>query len=85
VGIRAHHLQFLETSEYENTFPCWLVSISETQHRISLYLKLHQSPENIKDYDLQAEVYREKWKNLKNNPFPWYVCLDSLKLILMEK
>ncbi|MEY3827536.1 MAG: hypothetical protein RLZZ148_2356 [Cyanobacteriota bacterium] len=85
VGIRAHHLQFLQTSEQENTFPCWLVSISETQHRVSLYLKLHKSPENIKDYDLQAEVYREKWEKLKNNPFPWYVCLDSLKLILMEK
>ncbi|TVQ46349.1 MAG: molybdate ABC transporter permease subunit [Gloeocapsa sp. DLM2.Bin57] len=84
VGIRAHHLQFREDNQHQNTFSCWLTNISETQHRISLYLKLHQPPEHHKDYHLQAEVYKQKWEELKNRPFPWYVCLNELKLFMME-
>ncbi|NEP60664.1 MAG: molybdate ABC transporter permease subunit, partial [Symploca sp. SIO2G7] len=39
IGIRAHHLTFPLEPEGENTFPCSLVTLSETQHRITLYLK----------------------------------------------
>jgi molybdate transport system permease protein len=81
VGIRAHHLKFSE-SEKNNTFPCWLAATSETQHRVTLYLKLHQPPKDAKDYHLQGEVYKEKWQELKNCPAPWHVYLDPLKLIL---
>ncbi|NEP63099.1 MAG: molybdate ABC transporter permease subunit, partial [Symploca sp. SIO2G7] len=83
IGIRAHHLTFPLEPEGENTFPCSLVTLSETQHRITLYLKLHNSTNSDREYHLQAEVYKEKWANLKNRPFPWYVRLDPLRLILM--
>ena len=33
---------------------------------------------------LEAEVFKEKWVNLKYKPFPWYVRLDMGKLFLME-
>ncbi|MEH1912151.1 MAG: hypothetical protein V7L05_30170 [Nostoc sp.] len=36
------------------------------------------------DYHLQAEVFKEKWATIKDEPFPWYVRLDPLRLILME-
>ncbi|HEY9704892.1 MAG TPA: sulfate/molybdate ABC transporter ATP-binding protein, partial [Allocoleopsis sp.] len=82
VGIRAHHLIFTDQPKLVNSFPCFLVKISETQHRVTLYLKLHnQEGEN---YDLQAEVFKEKWQQIKNNLGPWYVYLEPLKLILME-
>jgi len=84
VGIRAHHFTFPQHPDGENTFPCWLVTTSETQHRTTLYIKLHQPPDHSQDYHLQVEVYKEKWANLKDRPFPWYVCLDALRLILME-
>ncbi|BAZ21282.1 molybdate ABC transporter inner membrane subunit [Kalymmatonema gypsitolerans NIES-4073] len=32
----------------------------------------------------QAEVFKEKWATLKDQPMPWYVRLDPLRLILME-
>ncbi|NER46129.1 MAG: molybdate ABC transporter permease subunit [Symploca sp. SIO1A3] len=83
IGIRAHHLTFPLKPEGENTFPCSLVMLSETQHRMTLYLKLHNSTNQDREYHLQAEVYKEKWANLKNRPFPWYVRLDPLRLILM--
>ncbi|MBH8565967.1 sulfate/molybdate ABC transporter ATP-binding protein, partial [Nostoc sp. CENA67] len=84
VGIRAHQLIFTSDSSQENTFPCWLVRTSETPHRMTLFIKLHSSPSNPNDFHLQAEVFKEKWAIMKDQPLPWYVRLDSLRLILME-
>lgn len=89
VGIRAHHFHFKELentqlSNPENTFPCWLVQTSETPHRMTLYLKLYHPPDNANDYHLQAELFKETWKKLKDQPYPWHIRLDSLNLFLMS-
>ncbi len=84
VGIRAHHLKFVSQQETVNTFPCWLVRNSETPHRMTLYLKLHSPGNHELDYHLQGEVFKEKWYEIKEQPFPWYVSLDPQKLILIE-
>jgi molybdate ABC transporter permease protein len=83
IGIRAHQIDFADNPHGTNTFPCWLVATSETPHRMTLYLKLHQPPDDTNHYHLQAEVFKEKWAILQHRPFPWHVCLDSLRLILM--
>ena len=84
VGIRAHQLTFTNNSSHENTFPCWLVKTSETPHRMTLFLKLNHPSTNASDYHLQAEVFKEKWAILKDQPFPWHVRLDPLRLMLLE-
>ncbi|BAZ39283.1 Molybdate ABC transporter, permease protein [Calothrix sp. NIES-4101] len=84
VGIRAHQINFTNDPNQENTFPCWLVRTSETPHRMTVFLKLHSPGENSSDYHLQAEVFKEKWIKIKDLPFPWYVRLDALRLMLME-
>lgn len=84
VGIRAHQISFTNNPHQENTFPCWLVRTSETPHRITLFLKLHSPANSPQDYHLQAEVFKEKWLTIKEQPFPWYVRLDPLSLILMS-
>ncbi|MEH2386857.1 MAG: molybdate ABC transporter permease subunit [Nostoc sp.] len=84
VGIRAHQFIFTNDSSQENTFPCWVVRTSETPHRMTLFLKLHSPAKNSQDYHLQAEVFKEKWATMKDQPFPWHVRLDPLRLILME-
>ncbi|MDJ1183449.1 molybdate ABC transporter permease subunit [Roseofilum casamattae] len=84
VGIRAHHLRFPECDRDLNTFPCWLVKTSETPHRMTLYLRLDNSQNCDRSYHLQAEVFKEKWETLKDRPFPWFVRLDPLRLILMD-
>ncbi|MCP6757322.1 MAG: molybdate ABC transporter permease subunit [Fischerella sp. CENA71] len=84
VGIRAHHITFTNDSNQNNTFSCWLVRATETPHRMTLFLKLHSSPNTSHDYHLQAEVFKEKWATLKDRPMPWYVRLDPLRLMLME-
>ncbi|BAY24190.1 molybdate ABC transporter inner membrane subunit [Calothrix sp. NIES-2100] len=84
VGIRAHHISLTKDPNQVNTFPCWLVRTSETPHRMTLFLKLHSAANNPQDYHLQAEVFKEKWATMKDQPFPWYLRLDPLGLILME-
>ncbi|WP_445635435.1 Molybdate ABC transporter, inner membrane subunit [Nostoc sp. DSM 114161] len=84
IGIRAHQIILTSDSSSENTFPCWLAKTSETPHRMTLFLKLHSAANNSHDYHLQAEVFKEKWVTIKDQPFPWYVRLDPLRLILME-
>ena len=83
VGMRAHHIQFVRLGDLPNTFPGWLAMASETQHRVSLYLKLHSPPTSTQDYHLQAEVYRDRWDLLKGRPQPWHIHLDPTQLILL--
>lgn len=83
VAIRAHQITFKDTLARENTFPCWLVRTSETPHRMTLFLKLHSPPHNEQDYHLQAEIFKEKWIRIRDNPLPWYVCLESTRLMFM--
>ena len=84
VGIRAHQITFVDDSNQPNTFPCWLAGISETQHRVTLYLKLNQPSTNAFDYHLQAEVFKERWNEIKDRPFPWPICLEPLRLLLLQ-
>ena len=84
VGIRAHHLIFTKDPQKVNTFPCYLVRTSETPHRVTVFLKLHSPGNHPHDYHLQGEIYKEKWENIKNQPFPWYVQLEPSQLLLME-
>ena len=83
VGIRAHQLIFPETENEANTFPCWLATISETQHRMTLYLKLNQPANSPEDYHLQAEVFKDKWAELKDRPFPWTIQLSQWRILLL--
>ncbi|MEM8810272.1 MAG: molybdate ABC transporter permease subunit, partial [Cyanobacteria bacterium P01_G01_bin.38] len=91
IGIRAHQITFLRDAVYgiskasllssppplpPNTFRCWLAGTSETPHRMTLYLKLHGPPTHEQDYHLQAEVFKQKWSLLKDQPLPWTVYLD---------
>ncbi len=85
VGIRAHQIRLMPTAkpELRNTFPCWLVSTSETPHRMTLFLKFNSAPLDGQDYHVQAEMFKENWQVIKDYPFPWFAQLDPLRLMLM--
>ena len=85
VGIRAHQISVMPNSDsnQNNTYPCWLTSTSETPHRMTLFLKFNSAPQDLQDYHVQAEIFKEKWQDIKDQPFPWNVRLDPLRLILM--
>jgi molybdate transport system permease protein len=89
LGIRAHHIDFLESmpvgAPSENVLPCWLVRTSETPFRITLYLSFRQPVTESSAYDLQAEVFKEKWQRFRSLPYPWHVRLSPDSLFLMPE
>ena len=82
VGIRAHQINFPDHDGI-NTFPCWLATLSETQHRMTLYLKLNQPANNLEDYHLQAEVFKDKYI-MKELYTSQKIQLSSLKILLLS-
>lgn len=89
IGIRAHQIRFLDleppVTSPSNTFLGWLAMTRETPHRMTLYLKLNTPPTHAEDYYLQAEVFKDKWEQLKNLPLPWSITLDPLRILLLRK
>ncbi|XFA73415.1 sulfate/molybdate ABC transporter ATP-binding protein [Thermosynechococcaceae cyanobacterium Okahandja] len=85
VGIRAHHITFPEAPTQPNTFPAWLAWTIETPHRVTLYLKLGEPSTHRDDYHLQAEVFKEKWERLKDRLMPWFIELDTSRLLLLHQ
>jgi len=89
VGIRAHEIDFVEAggaASQENVFPCWLVRLSETPFRVTLYLSLREprGESGANDpFDLQAEVLKEKWRSFRQRPMPWHLRLSPDSLFLM--
>lgn len=88
IGIRAHHIDFLETSgdggARENVFPCWVTRTSESPFRITLFLSLDAAHGAAGRYQLQAEVFKEKWLRFRERAFPWQVRLAPELLFLMD-
>ncbi len=78
------HSLSVDNSKELNTFPCWLATVSETQHRMTLYLKVNQPANNPEDYHLQAEVFKAQWQLLKDLPDPWKLQINVLQIMLLE-
>ncbi|MEO0835768.1 MAG: molybdate ABC transporter permease subunit [Cyanobacteria bacterium J06642_3] len=89
IGIRAHQI-LIDINNPEakvnplNCFDCWLASYSETQHRVTCYLKLHQAATHQEDYHLQAEVSQDSWSYLQNHAFPWRVYLRPERIMVFD-
>ncbi len=81
LGIRAHHLEFVESAG-ENTFPCWLAGSVESPFEITLYLRLHAPGDHP---HLEAELPLERWEALAARPQPWLVKLDPARLLLLRE
>jgi molybdate transport system permease protein len=84
IGIRAHQIIFTEEKDFPNSLLCWLVSTSETPHRMTLYLKLNEPAFDVRDYHLEAEVFKDNWATLKDRPLPWRIRLDPLRLLMLK-
>jgi len=46
-------------------------------------LKLNQAATHPEDYHLQAEVFKDKWQELKARPLPWQVQLSPFRIMLL--
>ncbi|GCL55130.1 molybdate ABC-transporter permease protein [Microcystis aeruginosa NIES-3806] len=83
-GIRAHQIIFGRDLGNINTFPCWLANAIEGPHRVTLYLKLNQPSNHDCDFHIQAELYKDKWLEIKEQALPWTVTLSPQRLLLLK-
>jgi molybdate transport system permease protein len=83
-GIRAHQIIFGRDLSDINTFPCWLANAIEGPHRVTLYLKLNQPSNHDRDFHIQAELYKDKWLEIKEQALPWTVTLSPQRLLLLK-
>ena len=84
VGFRSHQFKFQQPADDANTFPCWLVDVSEAPHEMTLYLRLHASPQAGEPAHVQADVPKDVWRVLSAQPQPWRVTFDPARLLLLE-
>lgn len=89
IGIRAHHIDFVEpdggASAADNVFPCWMARTSESPFRMTLFLSADAAQAAAGRYQLQAEVFKEKWMRFRERAFPWRMRLAPELLFLMDK
>ncbi|CCI04457.1 molybdate ABC transporter permease subunit [Microcystis aeruginosa] len=83
-GICAHQIIFGRDLVNINTFPCWLANAIEGPHRVTLYLKLNQPSNHDSDFHIQAELYKDKWLEIKEQALPWTVTLSPQRLLLLK-
>lgn len=84
LGVRSHQLVFTEDSQGVNTFPCWPVTTSEAPHEMTIYLRLHSEPHADDPPHLQADIAKDKWRELSSQPLPWHIRIDPSRLLLLE-
>jgi molybdate ABC transporter permease protein len=83
VGVRAHDLRFVDSPEGENTFPCWLTGSVDSPFETAAYLRLGQPPEPDDPPHLEAELSRDAWAARRTQAQPWYVRLETERLLLL--
>jgi molybdate transport system permease protein len=84
VGYRSHHFRFQQSAVGENVFPCWQLETSEAPHEMTLYLRLHHEPQPGDPPHLQADIPKEQWRVLSDQPQPWKIQIDPARLLLLE-
>lgn len=85
VGIRAHYIRLASEADCENVFKCWLLFASETPFRVTIFLSLGKEPAGPDDCQLQWEVSKEMWQELRMCQQPWKIYLDPDKIMVFEK
>lgn len=80
IGIRAHYLQITKDNQQPNTFPFRIRNASETPFSVTVYISLRES--NSKGYDLQWEMSKEQWGQIKDSEDSLYVQIQGEKLFM---
>ena len=83
VGIRANHIKMADEPG-KNVFELWPVYTNEAPFRITVYLSRVQPEQNSRDFELQWEMSKDRWMEMKDRPMPWKVYLDPEKIICIS-
>lgn len=81
IGIRANHIRLADDISESNVFDCWPAYTSEAPFRTTVYLSLNKPAAGAEDYQIQWEMSKERWMEIRNKPLPWKISLNPEKLI----
>lgn len=85
VAIGSKYIRLASDDDKDNVFQCRPVFVSESPFELTVYLSFKKEPSGLDDCQLQWDISREMWVNLKRYPLPWKICLDSEKLITFDR
>lgn len=83
IGFRSHQVRFRDDGSGDNVFPCWLASINEAPHEMTLYLRLHKPAGQEESPHLQADVPKDLWRTLSAKQQPWNIQLSPERVLIL--
>jgi molybdate transport system ATP-binding protein len=83
VGIRAHLIEWALDEKSDNLFECRLKSVSETPSRMTVYLAVEKEIGEQSRHQIQWEITKQMWSEIKDKPQPWNLCFDPGALIIV--
>ncbi|ODA39266.1 sulfate/molybdate ABC transporter ATP-binding protein [Desulfosporosinus sp. BG] len=83
VGIRAHTIEEASKKKEGNVFQCWLNTASETPSRMTVYLDLETETRGKGNHQIQWEITKQMWSELKNKSQPWKLRVNPEELIVV--
>ncbi|EHQ89684.1 sulfate/molybdate ABC transporter ATP-binding protein [Desulfosporosinus youngiae] len=83
VGIHAHALELALTEKEDNVFEGRLNFISETPSRVTVYLVTEKEARRQENHQIQWEITKQMWSELKDKPQPWKLKMNPEKLIII--
>lgn len=85
IGIRAHDLTITENDADDNIIKCNISNIVEGSFTFTIYLRNATATSNTKIYDLQLEIPKEKWLDVKDKTEPLNIKLDINKIFPLKR
>ena len=83
VGIRAHTIELASDGKEDNVFRGWLNSTSETPSWMTVYLTVEKQTQRFDKHQIQWEVTKQMWSELKDKPQPWNLRISPEELIIV--
>lgn len=82
MGIRAHMIELALDEKKDNVFRCWLNYTSETPSRMIVYLAMEKETWRQGNHQIQWEITKQMWFELKDKPQPWKIRFNTDDLII---
>jgi molybdate transport system ATP-binding protein len=82
IGIRAHYISIVPDEDCINTFKCVVSYVMEGPFGVTVYLKGIEGQKYFQSVNLNWEISKEQWSDIKVLKQPWniYICPDKLFL-----
>lgn len=83
VAIRAHMIKLAGDEKKDNVFRCWLKFTSESPSRMIVYLAVEKDREGQSGQQIQWEITKQMWSEIKAKPQPWCLYFSPEDLIIV--